>query len=188
VKTYTILGCLVTLALAGCGTNESQSKAIATANFPKTWDDIDQGASPAVAGQGPVDDQGTAGGGAARVANGPAKAIDVLTLVDGTQLVGVQTQQVPGQYVVIVTAGGEEHTIPWARIGSPGAAAAPAAVPAAPAGEPKRGTVALKDGTKITGILKQVQPGQFVIVDTADGAEHTISWDRVSEVSITPSH
>ena len=181
-----ILGCLVTLALAGCGTNESQSKAIATAKFPQTWDDIDQGAPPAVAGQGPSDDHGTAGGGAARVANGPAKAVDVLTLVDGTQLVGVETQQVPGQYVVLVTAGGEEHTIPWARIGSPGAA--PAGSPAAPAGEPKHGTVALKDGTKITGIIKQVQPGQFVIVTTPDGAEHTLSWDRVNEVSITASH
>ena len=116
-------------------------------------------------------------------ANGPAKNVDVVQLADGTQLVGVETQQVPGQYVVLVTAAGEEHTIPWLRIGAP-PGGAPVAASAPPAAA-KKGVVTLKDGSKLAGTLEQVQPGQFVVVDTADGAQHTIPWDRVSEVSVT---
>jgi len=150
------------LLCAGCVVHEHEP--------PKTEDDATQA-------QGQQEK-------APATANGPAKNVDVVQLADGTQLVGVETQQVPGQYVVLVTAAGEEHTIPWTRIGPPsgGAPVAPSAPPAAGA---KKGVVTLKDGSKLAGTLEQVQPGQFVVVDTADGAQHTIPWDRVSEVSVT---
>lgn len=73
-------------------------------------------------------------------------------------------------------------TVDPAGLWSDDAAPTPAS-PSAPAPtDAKPATVTLKDGTKITGLLKQVRPGEFVIIDTPDGQERTISWDRVREV------
>ena len=144
---------------------------------PKTPDDATQA-------QAQGQQTGASTDKAPAAANGPAKNVDVVQLADGTQLVGVETQQVPGQYVVLVTAAGEEHTIPWTRIGPP-ACGAPMAPSAPPAAGAKKGVVTLKDGSKLAGTLEQVQPGQFVVVATGDGLHHTIPWDRVSEVSVS---
>jgi hypothetical protein len=171
--------------LLGCPGPESESKAIATAAFPKTWDELEaapQGPAPQAAAPAPE-------------TTGPSKPIDVLELTDGTELVGIITQQAPGQFVVLVTAAGEQHTVPWARIRSGAAsptmatstpAPAPAPVVPAPPAQMKRGVVVLKDGTKVTGVLERVEPGQYVMVKTPDGGERTISWDRVSEVNVAP--
>jgi hypothetical protein len=172
--------------LLGCPVPTSESKAVSTPSFPKTWDQLEQEAPPETVTQG-----------AARApeATGPVKPVDVLELTDGTELVGIITQQAPGQFVVLVTAAGEQHTVPWARIrtgvgASTLAATAPPTPPPPPPPPPpqaKRGVVVLKDGTKVAGILERVEPGQYVIVQTADGGERTISWDRVSEVNVAPA-
>jgi hypothetical protein len=44
--------------------------------------------------------------------------------------------------------------------------------------------VTLKDGTAIFGRVVKQTPGTFVTIETADGTQHTIPWDRVKEVVV----
>jgi hypothetical protein len=46
--------------------------------------------------------------------------------------------------------------------------------------------VLLKDGTTIRGRVVKQAPGTFVTIETADGAQRTIPWDRVREVVVAP--
>jgi hypothetical protein len=61
---------------------------------------------------------------------------------------------------------------------------------AAPKGTPAQtpvatDQVALRDGTIIRGrVVKQTLT--FVTIETAEGAQHTIPWDRVKEVIVAP--
>ncbi len=126
------------------------------------------------------------------------KALDIVDLVDGTQIVGIVSKEEQGKYVAVVTAAGEQHIIPWQRLkqASPQAPTAPASASAAPVAAPppppppppppapKHGMVVLKDRSKLEGNIVRQEPGQFVIIDLADGSEKTIPWDRVSEVDI----
>jgi|SRR5579859_3996729 len=82
---------------------------------------------------------------AATIAAGRAesapKALDVVDLADGAQIVGVVTHREPGKYVTVVTAAGEQHMIPWVRLkqaagASPGASASPASPAASAAAAP----------------------------------------------------
>jgi hypothetical protein len=118
------------------------------------------------------------------------KSVDVLEMTDGTRLVGVITRQSAGQYIVLVTAAGEQHMVPWQRIKSGATPPATASTDASPsasasASAPRRAVVVLKDRTKVEGALVRQEPGQFVIIALADGTERTIPWERVSEVNIT---
>lgn len=123
------------------------------------------------------------------------KALDIVDLVDGTQIVGIVSKEEQGKYIAVVTAAGEQHIIPWQRLkqAAPPAPTAPASTSAAPVAAPppppppaapKHGIVVLKDRTKLEGNIVRQEPGQFVIIDLADGSEKTIPWDRVSEVDI----
>ena len=56
--------------------------------------------------------------------------------------------------------------------------AAPAATPA--------DQVLLKDGTAIRGRVIKQDPGTFVTIETAEGAQRTIPWERVKEVVVVP--
>ena len=47
--------------------------------------------------------------------------------------------------------------------------------------------VVLKDGTTIRGRVVKQAPGTFVMIETADGTQRTIPWDRVREVVVGPS-
>ncbi len=46
--------------------------------------------------------------------------------------------------------------------------------------------VLLKDGTKIRGRVIKQAPGTFVMIETADGTQRTVPWDRVTEVVVAP--
>jgi hypothetical protein len=46
--------------------------------------------------------------------------------------------------------------------------------------------VVLKDGTTIRGRVVKQAPGTFVMIETADGTQRTIPWDRVREVVVAP--
>jgi prefoldin subunit 5 len=46
--------------------------------------------------------------------------------------------------------------------------------------------VVFRDGTMIRGRVVKQTPGTFVTIETADGAQHTIPWDRVKEVVVAP--
>jgi hypothetical protein len=67
---------------------------------------------------------------AASRAESAPRALDVVDLVDGTQIVGVVTHREQGKYVTVVTAAGEQHMIPWARLAlAPPAPSASSATP-----------------------------------------------------------
>jgi hypothetical protein len=67
---------------------------------------------------------------AASRAESAPRALDVVDLVDGTQIVGVVTHREQGKYVTVVTAAGEQHMIPWARlVQAPPAPSASSATP-----------------------------------------------------------
>jgi hypothetical protein len=112
-----------------------------------------------------------------------------LDLADGTQLLGIVSTRRPGEYAVLITAAGEQHLVPWRLLKGEAAAGSSEARPAAVSGTPgdarraQRGTVVLKTGETLMGVLIEQRPGQFVTIDLDDGTERTISWDRVSEVS-----
>ena len=168
---------------AACMTRVSVSKAIATADFSKTWDQLDA--------EGGVATQPRPTSLSRVSANEPiAATTEELDLGDGTHLLGVVTSRVPGRYAVLVTAGGEQHMVPWARLlvgGRDEAAAGAVASNSASAPDSlgsRRGTVVLKSGETVTGVLVREEPGQFVTIDLDDGAERTISWDRISEVNL----
>ena len=77
----------------------------------------------------------------------------------------------------------------------------PAATPHAPIGRPTSmppggsatttavggDQLLLKDGTTIRGRIVQQTPGTFVTIETADGTQRTIPWDRVKEVVVGPT-
>jgi hypothetical protein len=69
--------------------------------------------------------------------------------------------------------------------GAPAAASAlaPAAAAAAPA---PVDTVILADKTELTGTIVQQQPGQFVIIQTRDGVQHTLAWNQLQRVVMAP--
>jgi hypothetical protein len=122
------------------------------------------------------------------------KALDIVDLSDGSQIVGIVTKQEPGKYIAIVTASGEQHMIPWSRLkpaptpsAPPTASAVPVAAPPPPPPPPpapKPGVIVLKDKTKVQGNIVRQEPGQYVIIDLPDGSEKTIPWDRISEVNV----
>lgn len=57
-----------------------------------------------------------------------------------------------------------------------------ASVAAGPPGD----QVLLKDGTTMRGRVVKQEPGTFVTLETADGAQHTVPWERVREVVVAP--
>ena len=46
--------------------------------------------------------------------------------------------------------------------------------------------VVLRSGTTIRGHVIKQTPGTFVTIETPDGTQRTIAWDRVSEVVVGP--
>ena len=46
--------------------------------------------------------------------------------------------------------------------------------------------VVLKDGGIVRGRVLKHEPGTFVTIETPEGAQRTIAWDRVSEVIVGP--
>ena len=76
------------------------------------------------------------------------------------------------------------ETAPAPSPAAPAAAAAPSV--AAPSVSSGADQVILKDGTAVRGRVTKHEPGSYVTIETADGAQRTLAWDRVGEVVVGP--
>lgn len=54
------------------------------------------------------------------------------------------------------------------------------------AAPPPVDVVVLADGSQLSGTIIQQQPGQFVVIQTQDGTQHTLVWTQLQRVIVAP--
>lgn len=126
------------------------------------------------------------GPGAAARAEKTPKTKSVVVLTSGERIEG-ELLSIGKDVVVVVLASGQHRTIARARVKEiiKGADEAPPAPPAA-APPATNDTVILKDGGRIEGTVLRQEPGKFITIRALDGSERTLSWEKVSEVTVAP--
>jgi hypothetical protein len=166
---------------SGCAVERSHAAGVATAEFPRPWDETlaraegprrssDAPVAPALPAQAAAPQPMTPPPLAAMPA-APANApLEDIALRDGTVLRARIVERKPGEWLVVETPDGGRRILAQSALR---AEAAPA----------RTGQVVLTDGTVRKGKITKQELGSYVILVDEEGVEHSIPWNTIREVT-----